>query len=159
MNRIVPRICTEIRDESADRLEDRASHPLEVFRDRAAYVLLGDPGSGKTTAFEQECKALGQDAQFVAARDFQKFEPDDHPEWWGKTLFIDGLDEIRAGASDARQPFDDIRRRIDQLGKPPFRLSGRAADWLGANDEAKLTSVTQDGKVPTVLLLNPLTGL
>ena len=62
-----------------------------------------------------------------------------------------------AGASDARQPFDDIRRRFDQLGKPPFRLSCRAADWLGANDEAKLTSVTQNGKVPTVLLLDPLT--
>ena len=157
MNRIVLRTCTEVRDGSADRLEDRTSHPLEVFRDRPAYVLLGDPGSGKTTAFEQECETLGQDAHFVTARDFQKFEPDDHPEWWGKTLFIDGLDEIRAGASDARQPFDDIRRRFDQLGKPPFRLSCRAADWLGANDEAKLTSVTQNGKVPTVLLLDPLT--
>ena len=158
MNRIVPRTCTEIRDGSADRIEDRASQPLEVFRDRPSYVLLGDPGSGKTTAFEEECKALGEDALFVTARDFQKFEPDHHPEWWGKTLFIDGLDEIRAGASDARQPFDEIRRRIDQLGKPLFRLSCRAADWLGANDEAKLTSVTQDGKAPTVLLLDPLTG-
>ena len=149
MNKIVPRTCTEIIDGSI--------HPLEVFRERPAYVLLGDPGAGKTTAFEQEREALGKRAHFVTARDFLTFDPDQHPEWCERTLFIDGLDEIRARTSDARQPFDDIRRRLDQLGKPRFRLSCRAADWLGPNDVAKLTSVTQDGKVPTVLLLEPLT--
>ena len=149
MNKIVPRTCTEIIDGS--------THPLEVFRERPAYVLLGDPGAGKTTAFEQEREALGERAHFVTARDFLTFDPDQHPEWCERTLFIDGLDEVRARTSDARQPFDDIRRRLDQLGKPRFRLSCRAADWLGPNDVAKLTSVTQDGKVPTVLLLEPLT--
>ena len=33
---------------------------------------------------------------------------DSHPEWRERTLFIDGLDEMRAGATDARIPLDEI---------------------------------------------------
>ena len=43
-----------------------------------------------------------------------------------------------------------------QFGKPRFRLSCREADWLGANDQKHLESVSPDSKV-TVLRLNPLT--
>ena len=30
-----------------------------MFRAKSAYVLLGDPDSGKTTEFERECSAMG----------------------------------------------------------------------------------------------------
>ena len=53
-------------------------------------------------------------------------------------------------------PFDEIRGRLDSLGKPRFRLSCRAADWLGANDREHLEFVSLDSKV-TVLRLDPLT--
>ncbi len=82
--------------------------------------------------------------------------PTDHPEWRGKTLFIDGLDEIRAGTSDVRTPFHEIRGRLDALGKPRFRLSCREADWLGENDRKHLESVSPDSSV-RVLRLDPLT--
>ena len=113
-------------------------------------------GRVKTTAFEAECETLGEKAYLITARDFLTFEPQSHPEWRGKTLFIDGLDETRVGANDARTPFDQIRGRFDALGKPRFRLSCREADWLGANDQKHLESVSPDSKV-TVLRLNPLT--
>ena len=74
----------------------------------------------------------------------------------GKTLFIDGLDEVRAGQANVRTPFDEIRARLDQLGKPKFRISCREADWLGENDRASLAKVSRDSKVRT-LRLNPLT--
>ncbi len=156
MNVIVPRTCTEVSAGNEDQHREQESQPLKAFRDAPAYVLLGDPGAGKTTAFESECEALGEDACLITARDFLTFDPQSHPEWRDKALFIDGLDEIRVGANDARTPFDDIRGRLDELGKPRFRLSCREADWLGANDRKRIESVSPDSKV-TVLRLNSLT--
>ena len=151
---IVSRTCTEILPGDRDR-NRKNSRPLEEFRSASAYVLLGDPGAGKTTAFESECRALGDNACLVDARDFIALDLYSHPEWRGKTLFIDGLDEIRAGSSNVRTPFDEIRRRLDALGRPRFRLSCRTADWLGANDRSRLNSVSP--AAVTVLQLNPLT--
>ena len=156
MNVIVPRTCTEISAKNEDQHREKEPRLLESFRDVPAYVLLGDPGAGKTTAFEAECEALGERACLITARDFLTFELQSHPEWHGKTLFIDGLDEVRAIKRDMVTPFDEIRGRLDSLGKPRFRLSCRAADWLGANDRSPLESVSPDSKV-TVLRLNPLT--
>ena len=156
MSAVVSRTCTEIREENAELSASRASRPLESFREESAYVLLGDPGAGKSTAFDTECGAPGDGACLVTARDLLTFDVQAHPEWRGKTLFIDGLDEVRAGAGDVRTPFDAIRGQLDKLGKPPFRLSCREADWLGANDQANLTRVSPDARV-TVLRLDPLT--
>ena len=161
----VPRTCTPVPDERGSvraapgaPVPAAESRPLADCRDVSAYVLLGDPGAGKTTAFRSECAALGgEHALVVAARDFLTFDPAARPEWSGKTLFIDGLDEVRAGSSDVRAAFDAIRARLDALGRPRFRLSCRAADWLGANDRERLQSVAPDGRV-TVLALDPLTS-
>ena len=155
MNYLVSRTCTEISSSGADQSRQPESRPLAAFRSAPAYVLLGDPGAGKTTAFEVESEAVG-DGLYVSARDFLTLNVDAHPEWRGKTLFIDGLDEVRAGTGDVRTPFDAIRGRLDELGKPRFRLSCREADWLGANDRDNLASVAPDGAV-TVLRLDPLT--
>ena len=154
MNVVVQRTCTEIPSRDADQKREQEPRPLEAFRSVPAYVLLGDPGSGKTTAFEAECKALGENA-YITARDFLALDVNSHPEWRDKTLFIDGLDEIRAGAPDARTPFDQIRRHLDTLGWPRFRISCREADWLGDNDRRHLASVSKNSQV-TVLRLNPL---
>ena len=154
----VSRTCTEIPAPDADRHRpvESQSRPLVEFRHTPAYVLVGDPGAGKSTAFEMECEALGEEACKIPARDFLAFDAKKHPEWRGKTLFIDGLDEIRAGASDVRTPFDQIRGRLDALGKPRFRLSCREAEWLGENDRKHLESVSPDSSV-SVLRLDPLT--
>ena len=114
-------------------------------------------GQARRLRLRSSARNLGEKACLVTARDFLTFDPQSHPEWHDKTLFIDGLDETRVGANDARTPFDQIRRRLDALGKPRFRLSCREADWLGANDQKRLESVSPDSKV-TVLRLNPLTN-
>ncbi len=153
MNDRVPRTCTEILPQKDGNREPR---PLEEFRSAAACVLLGDPGSGKTTAFDAECKALGESAHLISARDFLALDLDSHPEWRDKTLYIDGLDEIRAGAPNALTPFETVRGRLDRFGRPRFRLSCREADWLGDNDRKHLAAVSRDAQV-TVLRLDPLT--
>lgn len=156
MSLTVSRTCTELNAADEDRLRERDSRPLASYRDEPAYVLLGDPGAGKTTAFRTECEALGAEALFITARDFTTFDPDDRPEWRGKTLFIDGLDEIRVDAVNARTPFDEIRARLDKLGKPRFRLSCRHADWLGRNDRRHLVSVSPQDSQVKVLGIDPL---
>lgn len=143
----VPRTCTFNLDDF-----NSESHEIAFFRNADAYVLLGDPGAGKTTLFEQEAK--DSNGHYLSARDFLTFNRTD--EWQGKTLFIDGLDETRAGKDDARTPLDAIRGKLDQLGRPRFRISCREADWLGGNDQTALNACALDGKV-IVLHLNALT--
>ena len=129
--------------------------PLAAYRGTPVYVLLGDPGAGKTTAFLKEASVSDNGALFVSVRDFLTLNPVSHPEWRNHTLFVDGLDEVRAGQSDGRAPFDAMRARLDQLRPPAFRISCRDVDWLGRNDETHLESVSPDGAV-VVLRLNPL---
>ena len=157
MRQIIPRTCTAVVERSERAPGEDVNLTFQDLRNRPAYVLLGDPGMGKTTAFEGEAKALGDKSLFISARDFLASDLNVNPDWRERTLFIDGLDEIRVGAYDARLPFDEIRRRLDQLGKPFFRLSCRVADWLGTNDRDKLTMVAPNGAEPEVVLLNPLT--
>ena len=154
MTYIVPRTCTELTLNLSDPKESKA---LADFRDESAYVLLGDPGSGKSTAFRKECADIGSGAVYVKARDFLTFEPSEQVEWHGRTIYIDGLDEVRSGVSNKRRPFDEIRRRLKELEEPAFRLSCRAADWLGAHDQSNLASVSRSGKV-NVLNLDPLSA-
>lgn len=126
--------------------------PISAFLNRPAIVVLGDPGSGKTTSFEQ-ASALEPNAVFVSVRDFLSLSS---RRWRGKTLFLDGLDEQRAKSADGTSILDRIREKLDELGCPRFRLSCRAADWYGASDADSLSLVSPDNTV-TVIMLEPLT--
>lgn len=143
----VERTCTEIVPNSQERI----SRSLKDYREQAAYVLLGDPGAGKTKSFLQEANESG--GEYIKARDFALFEH--NPQNQGKILFIDGLDEMRT-AGDSRTPLDHIRKHLVQLGKPRFRLSCREADWLGDSDREALTLVSPNQQV-VALYLDPLT--
>ena len=126
-------------------------YTLESCRDLPAYVLLGDSGAGKTTAFEQEAKA--SDGEYITARNFNFKEKKDKTK---ETLFIDALDEMRAGGEDPRKPIDKIRDYLKNT-QAPFRLSCRAADWLGENDSKALQYILPPETELTVLYLDPLT--
>ena len=159
MKHFVERTCTVVapRDEelrsqlASTPSQDTESPPLQSFRDEPAYVLLGPPGSGKTEAFKREAEQEG--GQYITARDFLTFDPD--PEWENRTIYIDGLDETRSGASDGRTPFDNIRGKLQETGRPRFRLSCREADWFGANDRERLKAVAPNGAL-RVMRLDPL---
>ena len=143
----VPRTCTFMPDGSSPE-----SHEITFFREYDTYVLLGDPGAGKTTLFEKEATDSG--GLYLSARDFLTFNRVE--KWQERTLFIDGLDETRAGIEDTRTPLDAIRGKLDQLRCHRFRLSCREADWRGGNDHTALNACAPGGKV-IVLHLNALT--
>lgn len=148
MSVLVPRTVTVV-----DGDADQTALPLADFRSEHAYVLLGDPGAGKTTAFETEADADSDGQAPVTALHFTRL--DQHAERSGKTLFIDALDEFRAGSADARQPLAATLERLVQLGRPPFRLSCRSADWLGRTDLKGIVT-TAGYEAVTVLHLDPL---
>lgn len=146
------RTCTELQgDNNASPKKFR----VEELRELDAYVLLGDPGSGKTFLFRNE--AAMPECDYVSARNLMTLAI--RPEWKGKTLFIDGLDETRAGGLDGRTPLDKIRSRLEEIAGPRnqrFRISCREADWLGASDRASIEQVAPANEI-RVFHLDPLT--
>lgn len=136
---------------------DRQHVSIEDYHATAAWILLGDAGSGKTRQFRYEVErsnARGEYAQYVTARDFVTFEGS-QPHWKNATLFIDALDEVRATKQSSRWYFDLLRRYINQLGKPKFRIACRDAHWLGDTDQDHLSTVSADYKL-TILRLDDL---
>ena len=129
---VAPRTCTVV-DEGDPQRDGGRQAPLTDYADTAAYVLIAEPGAGKTTAFETETAKQG--AVYVTVRNFLRL---DKPEWRDAKLFLDGLDESREGPGDGRTPLDGIVKKLDGLGCPSFRLSCRWSDWLAANDKEGL---------------------
>lgn len=127
------------------------TRPLADWRGLDAYVLLGDPGAGKSCSFAAE--ALACDGLLIPARDI--VDGVATAPVGDKIVFIDGLDEVRAGAADSKTPFGAIRAWLHQQGRLRFRLSCREADWLGNSDRSALARVAPGQRVE-VLHLEPL---
>lgn len=123
---------------------------LSALRDQAAWVLLGEPGAGKTEVFKMEAEATA--GLWISIAKFLSDDPD--PDWQGKTLFLDGLDETRASGSDSSILLK-IRAHLRKLGNPKFRIACRAADWFGSTDSQAVSDVSPDGRLG-VFVLEPL---
>ena len=137
------------------RLQDGAlslTEPITAYSAIHAWVLIGDPGAGKTDAFESLSQAEG--GQYISARDFVELDQtlDQH-----SLVFIDGLDEISAGNAIGFTALGLIRAKLQKLGTPKFRISCREADWRGSTDSAALQSLVS-GQDFFELHLAPLSG-
>lgn len=123
---------------------------LTSFRSDSAWVLLGEPGAGKSQAFDEEAAACGglklEIAHFITGEILD--------EWRNRCLFLDGLDEVRASGSD-RTILNQVRSRLITLGRPPFRISCRAADWYGQSDREDILGATPNGDLD-IYALEPL---
>jgi hypothetical protein len=142
----VPRAVTALGDDGA-----ATTALLSEWRELDAFVLLGDPGSGKSRSMQAECTAVG--GTLCTARDLIALGPAAVER--GKTVFIDGLDEVRAGGGNGNMPLDAIRKALLDLGRPRFRLSCREHDWRAQTDLAALRQVAPNGVIRE-LHLEPL---
>ncbi|ANT65124.1 hypothetical protein Ptc2401_01356 [Prosthecochloris sp. CIB 2401] len=125
---------------------------LDALRSIPALVLLGEPGAGKSSAFEEEAKACK--GICIPVVEFINTEPMN--EWAEHTLFLDGLDENRTTGTNQQTILYQIRQQLRKLGNPNFRISCRAADWYGTTDKEAITGASPDGQLP-VFALEPLT--
>ena len=128
-----------------------------------AYVLLGDPGSGKTSAFCRESRKSA-DSRFFPVRDFLALPPGrgGRPP---RTLFLDGLDSADSpdspdspeasdalGADCRSRPFDRLRACLVGHGGVRFRLSCRSLEWMGEVDRERLEPLSPDREVAVLRL-------
>ncbi|MXW83346.1 MAG: hypothetical protein F4X05_12895 [Rhodothermaceae bacterium] len=127
---------------------------LRDFETVHSYVLLGEPGMGKSTEFNEEARRINADPT-IPAPEFIRRKREYLPEWKKGPLFIDGLDEVRVGGGDPRDALNKIIEQLEALGKPPFRLSCRSFNWLEPGDRKRLAKLS-DSEDIRVLQLNPL---
>lgn len=141
---VIPR---RVRLSANEPSDETRSQPLEELRHLAAWVLLGEPGAGKSKAFEQEARATEGHCISIA-----KFLSDDpEPVWQGKTLYLDGLDETRASGGDTSILLK-VRAHLRKLGKPKFRIACRAADWFGSTDSQAIGDASPNGQLAVFTL-------
>ena len=120
-----------------------------AFRD--PVVILGDPGLGKTVLTRWLGEQPGMN--FVRAGTFVRSGNTAHPTAGTECVIIDGLDEIASAAPGGA--VDAVLTQLSAIGNPPFILSCRAADWLGAADRVKIGD--DYGSAPVLLHLRPFT--
>lgn len=145
----VPRRVRQLKPTSVGELETEAV-ALASLRTVPAWVLLGEPGSGKSRAFNIEAQAgnglLLTIANFVYS--------DIEDVWKNRCLFLDGLDEVRASGTRESILYQ-VRTKLRKLGSPNFRIACRAADWHGQSDQEEIIGASLDGQLK-IYALEPL---
>ncbi|MET3842735.1 hypothetical protein [Bradyrhizobium sp. OAE829] len=119
------------------------------FSARPNLVLLGAPGAGKTHLFTEAAAGNGTR---VTTRDFLNIPsfPSD------VALFIDALDERRAGRGD-QGTIDAVVRKLFEVKPKKVRISCRESDWLGETDLAAFQPYFDQSGGCVVLTLEQLT--
>jgi predicted NACHT family NTPase len=135
-----------------DKPDDAEPRPFSDFLDRPNLVVLGDPGAGKTHLFKEAAAAEG--ARFLKARAFLNT-----PAYMlsGQALYIDGLDEKRAGRGD-QDTIDAMVEKLFAVAPPKVRLSCRVVDWLGESDLAAFHPYFEQSGAALVLFLQNLSA-
>ena len=126
------------------RQDEIASFPGPV-------VILGDPGLGKS----QLTLELGNrpNMKYFRAGTFVRTAAPESRITEGEWVIVDGLDEIASATPGGA--VEVVLRQLSALGNPPFIVSCREADWLGAADRVRIKD--DYGVAPVVLHLQPFT--
>jgi uncharacterized protein (DUF1778 family) len=149
---IIPRQALKLpKTDAHTKQEDQTPVSISNLREQHAWVLLGEPGAGKSTTFQEEAQACG--GMFIPLVEFIHADNNNREDWKNKTLFLDGLDEVK---DDLQNTLLTIKIRLEKLDHPRFRLSCRAADWKGEWCLEQLKGTTPAQENIAVYTLCPL---
>ncbi|MCR4376523.1 MAG: hypothetical protein NUV50_00320 [Rhodospirillales bacterium] len=129
---------------------DGGAQSLSSYMDRHAVVVLGGPGLGKTTEFEQ-ASSIEDNAVCFNVSDFLH-EPNEALQ--GKTIYLDALDEHRAEIA-GQSVMSAIIGKLRSLDSPKVRMSCRTTEWHEGSDVRALSRAAADEPV-YILDLQPL---
>jgi hypothetical protein len=134
-------------ESGAQRLEGVLSN----FLHHEHIVLLGEPGAGKTVLFEQF--AAYEQTKYTKLGSFNRKPAD---QITNNTLYLDGLDECRAGNRHQSNAINDVVKKLFAINPGKVRISCRERDWLGSTDLAAFNDFFDDRGSTVVLKLEPL---
>ncbi|MGD0186242.1 MAG: hypothetical protein ABSC25_13460 [Roseiarcus sp.] len=138
---------------NAPRGEKAAKRPqaFSTFDQTPNLILLGDPGAGKTHLFQEASGT--SNGIYLTARSFLNT-----PQFAaGAALFIDALDERRAGRGD-QDTIDRVVQKLFAVAPGKVRISCRAQDWLGDTDLSALDVYFKVHGGVAVVALEALSG-
>jgi len=148
---MIPRTVRLISPESDHRIwQDELS--VSDFDSEHGYILLGDPGIGKSKEFEYEAQK-SQNSLLVTARQFIESDLSMFSDY--ASIYIDGLDEMRMGGGDPKIVIDQIILNLKALGIPNFRIACRSSNWAWSEQLQDFSSLINT-KAICVLHMNPL---
>lgn len=123
-----------------------AEFRLSELRDRPFLVLLGEPGSGKSTALEYEAREEG--GELITCRE----AVNGIPLGCSTTGYFDALDEYRAGES-GKDKLLQLGLVISNSKLERWRLTCRAEDWRAAADLAAMRHAARNQPIVVAHLL------
>jgi len=126
----------------------------EAISKNNLIVILGSPGSGKTSILKKYSKT-NEKAQFLKIKRFIKL--DNQVKDDTAVLLLDGLDEYRSVSTDKKFVIEELADKLKPLDDIKIVISCREMDWYGESDESALKDVLDSGAVVfSVQLLNPV---
>jgi hypothetical protein len=123
---------------------------FSTFLDERCVVLLGHAGAGKTSLFGHF--SAQEDARLTDAARLLGLGA--RADWAGRTVYVDALDEQRAG-NDLGETLASVVRALRESGVARIRIACRAADWY-ASTASSMPLGEYLGEYQ-VLMLEPLT--
>lgn len=109
----------------------------EIILDHKIVIVLGSPGSGKTSILEKFSHE-NQNTQFVPINKFLRasFAINNNTEH----LLLDGLDEYKSTQSDKNSVINDVADKIKEIGVNKAVITCRQSDWFGASESKSLSN-------------------
>lgn len=119
-------------------------------------VILGAPGSGKTSILEKYANENSVDTQFISVKKFIKLNTEVKDTT--TALLLDGLDEYRSVSEDKTFVLSELGDKINKLYSKNVNLkvviSCREMDWYGESDKNALKDEIK--QVATLFSVLPL---
>jgi hypothetical protein len=124
-----------------------------VIDNHKTVVLLGSPGSGKTSVLKKYAEKNNQNVQYLSVKEFIKTDAKINKNT--KFLFLDGLDEYRSVNNlDKAFAITELGIKINELSDINIVISCREMDWYGETDTNNLKDKIK--KEVYLYRLNPL---